>query len=1307
MMSIPGYQIQEKFSEGLTTDIYRGKRLADSMSVVFKFLKGDFGKLENITDLQNEYEILHSIKLLNVMTRFQHEYNTLKLLKNSGVVSVYGLEKYNHSFVMILEDAGEDLQRYLLHKKHLTILEALTLSIGIAECLDKIHKQHIIHKNINPTNILIAKDTHQIKLIDFDLSTSLAKETPELLSLNQIEGMLSYLSPEQTGRMNRGIDYRSDYYSLGVIYYQMFTGKLPFEDAEPLELIHAHIAKRPVPPHIINAAIPLPISNIIMKLLEKNAEDRYQTLYGLLYDLKFCRNQLQKTDKVDSFVLAEKDFSGKFQIPEKLYGRQYEIEFLLNTFNRVSTGHSELMLIAGHSGIGKSSLVHEIHKPIVEKHGYFISGKFDQLKRNIPYAPFVQALDGLIQQILTDSDHQENWKQTILNALGPNGGIIAEVLPSLTKIIGAQPAPAVLGPSETQNRFIAAFQAFIQVLATQDHPLVIFLDDLQWLDLPSLYLLRSLLAQPDIRYLLIIGAYRDNEVDASHPLMFSLESFKKTGIVLQTLNLRALQVPHIQQLLAETLAQDIQAVYSLAEICYTKTLGNPFFLNQFLRALYEENFIMFDIGHEFWHWEIERIKARKSTENVVDLVVSNIKKLSPEALLILEYAACLGDRFDLQTLAMLHEKTCQKTAELLLEIMQENFIIPLDENYKLVIDNSIVNPKYQFLHDRVQQAAYSLLSTEQKKNIHLKIGLDLLNSANKARLEEKLFDIVNQLNLCSDLLVNLPEKIDLAQLNYRSGIKAGASAAYSVAYNYFKLGLELLDSNIWQTQYETAMEMYAATAEAAYLSDDLVAAESYCNQVLTHAKSVLDQVKAYETKIFIEIARNAPASAVAIALEVLKKLGISFPKNVNKFHVLLAIFKTKCLLFFKTHDHLVNLAAMKEPYKLAACNILSATIAPSYYAAPMLYPLITLELVNLSIRYGYNKGAPAAYASYGIISCGVLNEIQSGDAFGQLALMLIEKNNAVESEVKVSLMVYGLIAHWSHPYRNSLTPLLIAHLRGIQTGDLDYSAYAAYFYVECGFLSGIQLPQVVEDTKKFYEICKNRHTHKPVLLSISVLGQALENLVHPRDDAGCLTGTYFNEITSYQEAIQINHQFGLYNFYNNKLMLNYLFYNYSAALEAAKSALNHVASVTAGPALRSFNLYESLTLLALISEQNINKAKYLKKVAKNQKQLKQWASHAPANCLSQHTLVEAERMRINGQIEKAEELYKKAIELAEQYEYLQIKALAYELAAKMYFSEKNSELAQQYLNQALHAYREWGATAKVKHLERLMTDKGC
>ncbi|MBC1220656.1 AAA family ATPase, partial [Nostoc sp. UCD120] len=543
---------------------------------------------------------------------------------------------------------------------------------------------YIIHKDIKPQNIIVNLATCQVKIIDFSISSLLFQEKPKLSNPGLLEGTLAYMSPEQTGRMNRSVDYRTDFYSLGVTFYEMLTGQLPFSATDPMELVHCHIAKQPIAVEQLNPQIPQVISAIIMKLLSKTAEGRYQSAFGIKADLETCLDQLEQTNSITKFAIGQHDHSSQLQIPEKLYGREAEINILMNAFEKVNQGNKELILVAGYSGIGKSALVNEIHKPVIKHRGYFIAGKFEQFQRNIPYASLIQAFQELMQQLLTDSEAQlSTWKEKLLEALVPNAQIIIDVIPELELIIGKQTEVPQLASAEAQNRFNLVFQKFINVFAQKEHPLVVFLDDLQWADLASLKLIQLLITDAEIQYLLLIGAYRDNEVDASHSLMLVLQEIEKNSSNVQIVHCQNLKITHVCQLVSDTLKSNLENSKELAKLIFNKTAGNPFFINQLLKFVHQEKLLLFDFITAQWQWDIQHIQMLGITDNVVELMIGKIQKLKDSTQNILKIAACIGNRFNLNILSCVNEKSPNDTALEIWEALQAGLILPLSDNYKL------------------------------------------------------------------------------------------------------------------------------------------------------------------------------------------------------------------------------------------------------------------------------------------------------------------------------------------------------------------------------------------------------------------------------------------------------------------------------------------------------------------------------------------------------------------------------------------------------------------------------------------------
>ncbi|MDB9514733.1 serine/threonine-protein kinase PknK, partial [Kamptonema animale CS-326] len=799
------YQITEELYAGTRTLVYRGIRISNQQPVVIKLLRNEY---PNFTEL----------------LQFRNQYTIAKNLNFPSIIQPLTLEAYHNSYALVMEDfGGVSLSTHSLKiatndsktNKYLPLAEFLNIAIQLTDILHYLYQNCVIHKDIKPANILINPDTKQIKLIDFSISSLLPRETQEIQNPNVLEGTLAYISPEQTGRMNRGIDYRSDFYSLGVTFYELLTGELPFVSADAMELVHCHLAKHPISIHQINPETPLSLSEIVSKLMAKNAENRYQTALGIKHDLEICLEQLQTTGQIEYFEIGKRDISDRFTIPDQLYGREPEVENLLEAFDRVSQGATEMMLVAGFSGIGKTAVVNEVHKPIVRQRGYFIKGKYDQFNRNIPLSAFVQAFRDLMAQLLSESDTQLlHWKEKILSALGENGQVLIDVIPELEQIIGKQPPAAELSGSAALNRFNLLFGKFIALFATQQHPLVMFLDDLQWADSASLSLMQVLMSQSEMGYLLTIGAYRDNEVFPAHPLMLTLEEMKKDSAIVSTLTLNPLSQSHINDLVADTLSCSTITAQPLSELVYQKTQGNPFFATQFLKALHQDGYIIynFTVGH--WQCDIAAVKLLSLTDDVVEFMAMQLQKLPDATQNVLKLAACIGAQFDLETLAIVSEQSLTDAATALWRALQEGLILPTSQIYKFFQgtqqsdSEDTVNPAYRFLHDRVQQAAYSLIPDDNKQATHLQIGQLLQQKLSVSEQAEKLFDIVGHLNRGRALLTQPSEQEELTQLNLKAGQKARNSTAYAAARVYLQTGIGLLEINCWQSQYELTLKLY-------------------------------------------------------------------------------------------------------------------------------------------------------------------------------------------------------------------------------------------------------------------------------------------------------------------------------------------------------------------------------------------------------------------------------------------------------------------------------------------------------------------
>jgi predicted ATPase/tRNA A-37 threonylcarbamoyl transferase component Bud32 len=1148
MISLPQVAVKAKIYESANSLVYRGIREGDNTPVIFKVLKQDYPTPAELTRYKQEYEITRSLNI-------------------DGVVKAYTQQDYQRSLVMLLEDfGGESLAKWMQESPQaycpVPLAEFLRLAIKITKILNRIHAANVIHKDINPGNIVLNPETGLVKIIDFGISTQLTRTNPTFKNPQVLEGTLAYMSPEQTGRMNRTLDYRTDFYSLGVTFYELLTGQLPFTTTEILELVHSHLAKQPSPPHQVNADIPAVVSGIIMKLMAKNAEERYQSAWGLKADLEECLRQLETTGEIATFGLGTQDISDKFQIPQKLYGREAEVETLLTAFERIATGGTkgaELMLVAGYCGIGKSVLVQEIYKPITEKRGYFISGKFDQLKRNIPYSAVVSAFAGLVRQLLSESEYQlQQWHNKLLTALGTNGQIIINVIPEVELIIGKQAPLPEVGATEALNRFNRVFQKFIRVFCSKEHPLVIFLDDLQWVDSATLKLIELMMMDADTQYLFVIGAYRDNEVNLSHPLMMMLKGLTKEEPTIRWITLAPLGLEALVQLIADTLHSEISTVKSLAELVARKTGGNPFFVNEFLKTLYTENLLTFDFEHLSWGWDIAQIEDKNITENVVELMVGKLKKLPHVTQQILKLAACIGAEFDLTTLSIISENLPRKVFPELVVAAQSSLILAKSE-----LDEQLLVQDYKFLHDQVQQAAYALIDDSHRQVVHLQIGQNLLGKTSPERLSERLFEIVDHLNHGIKLVTAQPERDEIARLNLIAGQKAKAAIAYSMAKKYLATARVWLTASSWQTNYDLTLDLYLETTEVEYLCGNFEQVEYWVALVLQEAKTVLDTVKVYEVKILTYNAQNQPLKAINTGLQVLQQLGISFPETPSQSDIHFELDTIASHLRDKPISDLSYLPQMTDSNQLAAMRILSRITIAAYLAAPALVPILTSKQVNLSIEYGNASVSPFAYANFGaFILCGMVGNIDSGYQFGQVALRLLSKQNTHSLRARTLGIVNFLIIHWKEHVRESLEPLLEAYQMGLETWDLEFAAYCAYTYCLQSFVIGKELVEIERQMRAYTEAIRQLKQQLAFTWT-QIFQQFVLNLMGCSVNPTHLIGEFFNE----------ENETASFGVYFNKLFLCYLFSEYAQAVENSTLAESYLSLAIATPFVPLYYFY--------------------------------------------------------------------------------------------------------------------------------------
>jgi PAS domain S-box-containing protein len=1298
MIALPGVTIHSKIYESSLSLVYRGIRERENCAVIAKVLKQDYPSSCELTRYRQEYEITCSLNI-------------------EGVVKAYSQQNYQRTLFILLEDFGGESLEYWMRQQSdfcpMPLSTFLGLAIAITDTLGRIHAANVIHKDINPGNIVFNPNTGVVKIIDFGIATRLGRTNLTFKSLHLLEGTPAYLSPEQTGRMNRMLDYRTDFYSLGATFYELLTGQLPFPTQDILELVHCHIAKPPIPPHELNATIPKPISDIILKLMAKNAEDRYQSAWGIKADLERCVGQLAEMGEMNAISLGLQDVSEQFCIPQKLYGREAQIEALLAAFDRVARKQTcgeicqlesgienaqlnvELMLVAGYAGVGKTALVQELYKPITANHGYFISGKFDQFGRNVPYSAIAHALQKLVQQLLGEPDEQlQQWQEHLLTALGNNGQIIIDVIPEVELIIGKQPPVPEVGATEAQNRFNLTFQRFMRAFCAKEHPLVIFLDDLQWIDSATLKLIELILLDEQTQYLFLIGAYRDNEVTPTHPLVLTLEKLRKGGAVLQEIILTPLTLEPLSQLIAETLHHNPDTVRPLAQAVSRKTEGNPFFVGEFLKMLHGENLLTFDTQQLSWQWNLTEIDAQDITDNVVELLLCQLQKLPEATQQILCLAACVGAEFDLETLAIAWEKSPKAIFQDLLAAIQAGLIQPLSD-----LDEDLLVQEYKFSHDRFQQAAYALIDESHKQVVHLQIGRNLLEKTSPEQLSERLFAIVDHLDRGIELVTAQLERTEIARLNLMAGQKAKAATAYEAALQYFNTGLKLLDTDSWLSEYDLTLALYSQAAEAAYLRGRFDEMNQFAEVVLIHAKTVLDKVQVYNSRIQSYLSQGNLKEALKTGLEVLNLLGVILPENPSQLDVQRGLEETASLLAGREIADLINSPKMTASEPRSAMYILTNIRAVAFLVSPLLMILILCKMVNLSINYGNTTWSPLGYASYGLVLCGIVQDIERGYQFSKLALGLAERLNSKKGSVKALLVVSANVMHWKVHFRKTIPILVESYQNGVETGDFEYASYAAYGACYYLFFVGEELTQLEQKTATYSKAIGQIRRENPSNW-LTMLWQTVLNLLGKSLNLSRLIGRVYDEEQALSHAVAVKDGLGICCFYLNKVILCYLFGEHYQAVQNAVLARQYFEEITPLMVIPLFHFYDSLVLLSLFVEASSSqKAAWLSCVSNNQEKMQKWADHAPMNYLHKYYLVEAEKARVLGQFLEAEEFYEQAIAGASEHEFIQEEALAYELAAKHYLARGRSKIAQTYMKEAHYCYDRWGAAAKVTDLE--------
>ena len=1287
-MQLPGYTVTEEVYRGRTRMVYRGRRDRDGLPVVLKTFSNEVPAAAAGASLRREYDLLKDLDV-------------------PGVARAYDFAMRGDRPALVVEDLGGERLKTLLTAGRLDLRTALRLGVQLAETITALHQRGIIHKDVNPNNILVDREGRRATIVDFSIASRLPFEQRQPNHPNVLQGTIAYMSPEQTGRMNRDVDYRTDFYSLGVTLYEMLTGRLPFDSTDPLEVVHCHIAKAPVAPSTLDGAIPGPLSAVVMKLLAKMAEERYQSGFGLREDLARCLEEWEATGRIEGVVAGRNDLADRFVLPQRLYGRDSEVATLLAAFERASAGAAELLLVSGYSGIGKTSLIHELHKSLAARRGYFIAGKFDQLVRNTPYGGLAQAFRGLVRQLLTESEEAvRGWHDALLGALGVNCQVIIDVIPAVELIVGKQPPVPVLGATESQNRFNLLFQRFLGVFATPAHPLVIFLDDLQWADAATLALLHTLLANPDFRGLLMIGAYRDNEVNEGHPLTLTLGELRAAGTPLSEITLGPLSLAHLTQFIADTLHTDGDRARPLADLVLAKTAGNPFFVTQFLKTLHQEGLVAFDYAAGHWRFDLARVRRMDFTDNVVDLMAAKIRKLPAPTQEVLKLAACIGNRFALSVLSTVSANAVEGTARDLWGAVEQGLVVPLDDfagaGQQEARDSALsVSLAYKFLHDRVQQAAYALIADEAKRQVHLTVGRLMLSHCPPTELDERIFDIVHHLNLGRGLIADDAERLALARLNLSAGQKAKASTAHEAALGYLTAGLSLVTEALWDSEYGLAFALHLEAAECQYLCGNFAEAEREFAVLLQRAATRLDKARVYRLRSVQYENMSRYADALTSAREGLTLFGVSFPDSAEAKQSALEgeIGSIQSSLGHRTIASLVDLPVMTDPEVRMVMNILTDIWSAAYIVGdPLLARLISATMVRLSLVHGNAEESAYGYVTHAITVGPVRGDYESAYEFGRLALRVNERFNDARRRAKIHQQFHAHVNLWRRPMQTCIPYAREACRSGLETGDFLYAAYGASTETWPAMLATQDLAQFVRDYSPNVALI-NKLKATGFADSLKIILNWARALQGQTRAPLSLSDDAIDE-DKYVETYRGNPFFTTFHAVA-KVQLCYVFGEYGKALTAARIARGVVyhLSGTIWPVM--FDFWNGVTLAATYADATEEeRGTSLVEMEKAQQSFAVLAENCPENFLCQSLLLSAELERIKGRPLAALDLYERAIRYAWETGMLQHRALANELCARFWLERRLVNVAAVFLAAARYAYAEWGATAKVADLER-------
>jgi predicted ATPase/two-component sensor histidine kinase len=1223
------------------------------------------------------------------LARLEHEYSLAADLRPEwATVPVARAFKDGRAVLVLNDPGGYPLERML--GRPLELRQFLNVAIGLATALRQAHRHGLIHKDIRPANVLVDA-SGKVCLTGFGIASRLLRERQTPVPAEIIAGTLAYMAPEQTGRMNRSIDARSDLYSLGVTLYEMLTGVLPFNAAGPMEWIHCHIARQPKPPSDLVKGIPRPVAAIVLKLLAKTAEDRYQTAAGVEADLRYCLKSWEADGHIEPFPLGARDASDRLLIPERLYGREAEIKTLVGALDRVTAhGARELVLVSGYSGIGKSSIVNELQKALIPSRGLLAAGKFDQYKRNIPYATVAQAFQSLIRQILSRSnDEVGRWREALLAAVGPHGQLLINLIPELALIIGEQQPVPDLPPQEARNRFQLLFRRFLTVFARREHPLVLFLDDLQWLDAATIELLEHLVNQPDVQYLLLIGAYRDNEVTASHPLSRSLEAIRGGGTSLHEIVLAPLTRHDMSELLSDATHADRDRAEPLAELIFEKTGGNPFFAIQFITTLAEDGLLAFDQSDLIWRWDLDRIRSMGFTDNVLDLMAGRLNRLPGATQEALKQLASLGNSTQIKTLSLVRGESGGEIDTPLWEVVRSGLVLRSDD-------------AYTFLHDRVQEAAYALIPESERAATHLRIGRLLASATAPEELEEKIFEVVNQFDRGTSLIDSLEERIQVAELNLIAGKRAKASTAYVSALAYLQAGRTLLPEDSWEGHYQLNFALEYHLAECEFLTGNLSTSEERLSALLHRANNLIDRAAVTWQRVTLYTALGQMDRAIEVGLEYLKEVGVEWTPHPSREQVLQEYEPILQEIKGGSIEERASLPPLKDPNRLATFDVLSAILPPAFFTDPNLVCLILCRATNLSRDYGNSGASALCYAYLGMMLGPYFGNYPAMFRFAKLGLDLVEELGMDRFKARVHLAVGSHVIPFTKPLRTARPMLRQAFSEANEGGDLTYAGFSSCTIITNLFGCGDSLGDVRREAEEKLDFVRNAKFGLiiDIITAQLRLVRALQGLT---SDLSSFDDQEFKE-EEFEQHLEGDPGLAIATcwYWIRKLQARFYANDYGSAL-AMISKVEPLLWTTGGFfELAEYHLFAALTRAAAYDAASADEQRqHQEAILGHYKEFQTWIDNCRETFEHRGHLIAGEIARIENRDIDAMRLYEQAIQSARKDGLPHVEALAFEVAARFYTARGFKTVADAYLANARRCYLHWGAKGKVRQMEQI------